>query len=266
MILLIGASGYIGSAFAREMERRSLDWAAVKHGDCHQGMSISNKVRLVINCAAFIPKESVALCDKHPFETIHGNFLFPEMLSLVCMKHHVTFAHISTGCLWNDGEGHFEEDPPQRYFTGHCGFYIGTKVLAERVVQQNPRSYIWRVRLPFDEFDNERNYLSKLARYDEIWDCSNTIAHRADFAKACLDLWKIEAPYGIYHVMNPGTIKASCLADELFSRGIRKTPARIVPSLTGNCPVSVRKALKLGVKIRPVEEAITESLNHWTIQ
>ena len=39
-----------------------------------------------------------------------------------------------------------------------------------------------------------------------MYDNVNSISHRADFVKACLDLWKRRAPFGIYNVTNPGFV------------------------------------------------------------
>ena len=68
------------------------------------------------------------------------------------------------------------------------------------------RSYIWRLRIPFDELDSARNYLSKVQRYPKVYDNVNSISHRADFVRACLDLWEQRAPFGTYNVTNPGWV------------------------------------------------------------
>ena len=39
-----------------------------------------------------------------------------------------------------------------------------------------------------------------------MYDNVNSISHRADFARACLDLWKRRAPFGTYNVTNPGFV------------------------------------------------------------
>lgn len=262
MIVLFGSHGYIGSAFLAEMEARGIRCLGMDYRSTIWDQLAD--VRLVINCAAFIPKESVSLCDKFPSETMLGNVMLPADLATHCQEMRFPFAHVSTGCLWSDGLEHSEGDAPQREFTGHCGFYIGTKIMAEKIVRAVcPEHYIWRVRLPFDEFDSDRNYLSKLARMEEVWDHENAICHRRDFAKACLDLWELRAPFGTYHVMNPGSVKATSIVQGLLERGIRKTPARIVSGPQGGSRVSVKKLLDAGVKMRPVEDALAESMANW---
>lgn len=266
MILLLGSSGYLGSAFARELRWRGLGWVTTSHKIATEYVRYGDNIELVICCAAFIPPESVSLCDQHQAETILGNVILPALLSQVCADRGIPLAHICTGCLWNDGKEHREDDLPQRAFTGHCGFYIGTKVMAEEEVRKNHQHYIWRIRLPFDEHDSPRNYLSKLATFPEVWDHENTIAHRGDFVKACLDMWQLKAPWGTYHVMNPGSVKASAIVYRMMELGIRKTAPKIVPGAQGGALVNVDKLLATGVKMRPVEDALTESLNNWKSQ
>lgn len=267
MIFLCG-SGYIGSAFKAEMDRRDLGFYQVSRSCYTNPLVFSNAIKalnpkLVINAAAYIPPESVSLCDQNQAETIRANVMLPAMLAQVCQQHGVPFAHISTGCLWNDGLEHSEDDPPQRAFNGHCGFYVGTKVLAEEVVRNNcEKHYIWRVRLPFDEIDHPRNYLSKLARFNEVYRHENTISHRGDFAKACLDLWQMQAEWGTYNVMNPGSIRASEIVLKLMAAGLMKQPF-MTDGPQCDCKVSVKKLLDAGVVIRPVEEALDEAIRNW---
>ena len=103
--------------------------------------------------------------------------------------------------------GFNENDEPNFSFRQPpCSFYSGTKALGEEAISGVGQSYLWRLRIPFDEFDNPRNYLTKVQRYPKVYDNVNSISHRADFVRACLDLWELRAPFGIYNVTNPGFV------------------------------------------------------------
>ena len=81
--------------------------------------------------------------------------------------------------------GFTETDAPNFTFRDPpCSFYSGTKALGEEAIAGVGQSYIWRLRIPFDEFDNARNYLSKVQRYAKVYDNVNSISHRGDFVRA----------------------------------------------------------------------------------
>ncbi len=146
--------------------------------------------------------------------------------------------------------------------------------MGEEAIAGIGQSYLWRLRIPFDEFDNARNYLSKVQRYPKVYDNVNSISHRADFVKACLDTWELRVPFGIYNVTNPGFVTTKHVvqliekilksakkfefwaSDEEFYKVAVKTPR-------SNCVMDTAKLLAAGVKIRGVEEALEDSLKNW---
>lgn len=171
--------------------------------------------------------------------------------------------------------GFTETDTPNFSFRAPpCSFYSGTKALGEEAIAGVGRSYIWRLRIPFDEFDNARNYLSKVQRYSKVYDNVNSISHRRDFVAACIDTWEKQVPFGTYNVTNPGAVTTRQVveaiqrilkpdrsfefweSDEEFYKVAAKTPR-------SNCIMDVSKILGTGIKIRSVEEALEDSLRNW---
>lgn len=211
-IFVFGATGYLGSAFCKELSKRNLPFVMVRHTD--QNIELAFKVhrpKLVINAAGFTGIPNVDQCE-HPF--MHGlvteaNVVFPANLLRLCQTYNSTLAHISSGCIYNGSVpgGYTEEDRPNFCFNSPpCSFYSGTKALAESILRPY-NCYIWRLRMPFDEFDHPKNLLTKLLTYPKIYSSgANSISHLGDCVSACLDLWKMCAPFGIYNVVNPGPV------------------------------------------------------------
>lgn len=264
MILIYGSSGYVGSALVQEMKARSLAYKTLNHQTAVALPLKLYRPELVINCAAFIQKSSVDLNKNYPGETIMGNVVLPSKLADACSAAKVPLMHLSTACLYDEHREYEESDPPLRGFDGHCGFYVGTKLLSEEVVRQHPQHYILRIRLPFDHFSNERNYLNKLIVYPRIFEHVNSLTHRGDFAKAALDLWKLRAPFGTYHCVNPGQITALETVKLMMGRGIITNEPKFVKSKTTGCRLSTKKITDAGVKIRSVQEAVEDALTNWT--
>jgi dTDP-4-dehydrorhamnose reductase len=312
MILLLGATGYIGEAFARELTRCKTDFIPLSRRqvdytrfDALREFLKTKQPAFVVNAAGYTGKPNVDACELHKADTLQGNTLFPQTVAHACAAAGIPWGHVSSGCIYSGAKivengktrtekdltkpelralvekspqaihGFTETDVPNFSFRdGPCSFYSGTKALGEEVIAGIGQGYIWRLRIPFDEFDNARNYLSKVQRYAKVYDNVNSISHRADFVKACLDTWELRAPFGAYNVTNPGFITTKHVvqliekhlkparkfefwaSDEEFYKVAAKTPR-------SNCVMDVSKLLATGVKIRGVEAALEHSLKNW---
>lgn len=312
MILLLGGTGYIGEAFKSELERRQWPFITISRRELNytrfDRLWDFLKIRrpeFVVNAAGYTGKPNVDACEAARADTLVGNTLLPQTIAHACAALNIPWGHISSGCIYSGAKiraggevrvekdmtnpelrvlvekspqsilGFTEEDVPNFSFRdGPCSFYSGTKALGEEAIADLGQSYIWRLRIPFDEFDGARNYLSKVQRYPKVYDNVNSISHRADYAAACLDLWGKRATFGIYNVTNPGFVTTRQVIgliekalkpekpfefwtnDEEFYRTAASTPR-------SNCVMDVSKLLAAGVKIRPVGEALEHSLRNW---
>jgi dTDP-4-dehydrorhamnose reductase len=261
--------------------------------------------QFLINAAGYTGKPNVDACEKNWADTLQGNTLFPAAVAHACASLGVPYGHVSSGCIYSGAKvvnggppriekdltkpdlqpllaknraafhGFTEEDEPNFTFRQPpCSFYSGTKALAEEALRGVGQGYICRLRIPFDQFDNPRNFLSKLRNYPKVYQNVNSLSHRADFVAACLDLWQKRAPFGTYNVTNPGFVTSRQVVemiqkilhpprpfefwsnDDEFYRVAAKTPR-------SNCILDVSKLLAAGVTMRPVEEALTHSLENW---
>lgn len=312
MLLLLGANGYIGAAFALELRRRGQDFIPLSRKqvdysrfDLLLEFLRANKISFLINCAGYTGKPNVDACELDKAGTLLGNALLPQTIAHACAAAEIPWGHVSSGCIFSGAKvfeggkiraekdmtkpelhalaeeksaaifGFTESDTPNFSFRDQpCSFYSGTKALGEEAMVGIGESYIWRLRIPFDEFDGARNYLSKVQRYAKVYDNVNSISHRADFVNACLDTWKLRAPFGIYNVTNPGYVTTRHVVEQIekilkpsrkfefwksdaeFYQVAAKTPR-------SNCVMDVSKLLVAGVKIRGVEEALEDSLKNW---
>jgi len=312
MILLLGASGYIGEAFARELERRKWPFEKLSRQrtdytrfDVLYKLLKDRRPDFVVNTAGYTGKPNVDACEIAKADTLQGNTLLAQTIAQACAAAGVPWGHVSSGCIYSGAKveisgkirtekdltrpelkvlitdkpaaihGFTEHDTPNFTFRDlPCSFYSGTKALGEEAIFGLGQSYIWRLRIPFDEFDGARNYLSKVQRYPKVYDNVNSISHRADYARACLDLWEKKAAFGLYNVTNPGWVTTRAVieliekilkparkfefweSDEEFYKVAAKTPR-------SNCVMDVTKLQNAGVTIRPVLEALEDSLRNW---
>lgn len=312
MIILLGGSGYIGQAFVTELRKRNQPFNSVSRSqmdysrfDVLLRFLRDTRPAFLINAAGYTGKPNVDACEIAKADTLQGNTLLPQTIADACAAAGIPWGHVSSGCIFSgakvvkNGHTHVEKDMSKpalkklaesnpaaiRGFTETdepnftfrqppCSFYSGTKALGEEAIAGLGQSYIWRLRIPFDEFDNSRNYLSKVQRYSKVYDNVNSISHRGDFVRACLDLWERHAAFGIYNITNPGFVTTRQVvkyiekilkparkfefweSDEEFYHFAAKTPR-------SNCVMDVSKLVSTGVKLRSVEEALEDSLRSW---
>jgi dTDP-4-dehydrorhamnose reductase len=312
MILLLGASGYIGEAFAKELQRRKKDFSSLarKQVDYTRFEPLLNflkskKPEFVVNAAGYTGKPNVDACEDAKADTLAGNTLLPQTIAHACAVAGIPWGHVSSGCIFSGAKiiensrtkvekdmtrpearalvekspekihGFTETDSPNFTFRDlPCSFYSGSKALGEEAILGAGQSYIWRLRIPFDEFDNARNYLSKVQRYSKVYDNVNSISHRADFVRACLDLWEKRAPFGIYNITNQGfvtTRQVIALIEKIlkpkrqfiFWKDDTEFYTKAAKTPRSNCVMDISKLLAARVKMRDVHEALEESLKNW---
>jgi dTDP-4-dehydrorhamnose reductase len=314
MIILLGASGYVGQAFSKILQQRGKKFLALARKeidytrfDVLLAFLREQRPEFLINSAGYTGKPNVDACETARADTLQGNTLFPQTVAHACLVAGVPWGHVSSGCIYagakivENGREHVEKDltlpeiqtqlenrksrieirgfteidPPNFSFRdGPCSFYSGTKALGEEAISGFGQNYLWRLRIPFDEVENPRNYLTKIQKYPKVYDNVNSLSHRGDFAQACLDLWEKRAPFGIYNVTNPGFVTTRQVVGmvENFLKPNRsfefwandaefyKTGALTPRS---NCVLDTTKLLATGVKMRPVEEALEAALRCW---
>jgi dTDP-4-dehydrorhamnose reductase len=313
MIWILGASGYIGEAFMAEAKKRKLDYRAVSRRTLDYtdfrallGALKKEKPDFVVNAAGFTGKPNVDACENQKGETVTGNVTLAQTVASACDVTGIQLGFVSSGCIYTGAKvrrecgtwavedrlteplvsellskrsdrvaGFTEEDEPNFCFAhNNCSFYSGTKALAEEVMAGFPDFYVWRLRIPFDEFDGARNYLSKVQRYAKVYQNWNSISHRGDYVAACLDSWLQKIPGGVYNVVNPGYVSTREVvekiqkrlksawkpefweSDDEFYRFGAVTPR-------SNCILDTTKILKAGIRIRSAGDAIEDALNRW---
>ena len=286
MIILFGSTGYIGSEFKRQLEQKQIefkcwnDTANTTFYDLEKWYADAGYpvIDVVINAAGYTGKPNVDACELAKEDTIHGNIVWPQILTDWCMLNDITLGHVSSGCIYSgrrlDGEPFTEEDEPNFSFKqNNCSFYSGTKAIAEKIVSKWNKNYIWRLRIPFEENNNSRNYISKMLRYDKLLQAENSISNKQEFVSACIQTFTNKVPFGIYNVTNTGYITTDSLIEKLMwtiakdknftlideeqlYKNYAKTPR-------SNCVMSNSKLLETGIKMKTVDESIDYCLNNW---
>ena len=286
MIYLLGGSGYVGQAYQALLTRKGLPFRNLRRAevdytnrDTLRAALLKDKPEFLINAAGYTGKPNVDACELHKHECLFGNGVLPGIIADACTDAGVPWGHVSSGCIFTgsrpDGSGFREEDTPNFTFrTNNCSFYSGTKALGEEVLGGKPNVYVWRLRIPFDNVDNPRNYLTKLMRYATLLEATNSISQLDEFVAATFACWEKRVPFGTYNVTNPGAvtthevvemIKQSgvCRKEFVFFKNEDEFMHKAAKTPRSNCAMDSSKLASVGITMTPVREAVTQALRTW---
>jgi len=286
MILLLGGAGYVGQALAGNLQSRGLAFSAPGHQklDATSKEAVAEAVdslkpTAVINAIGFTGRPNIDGTDREKLRCLKANTVVPGVLGEVLSDRKIPWGHVSSGCIFDgsrpDGSPFTEEDAPNFAFNHPAAsWYSRTKAMAETILLDHPNCTIWRLRIPFDEYDNERNYLTKLMRYERLLEVTNSISQLQEFANACVETLVRRLPAGIYNVTNPGAIATSEVAAAIKRHGLcdksfaffsdeddfLASPGRVKRA---NCILCSQKLADAGIQLREVHDAVEWTLRHW---
>jgi dTDP-4-dehydrorhamnose reductase len=286
MIYLLGGSGYVGHAYQALFTRKSIPFRILRRAEVDytdpailRAALLRDKPAFLINSAGYTGKPNVDTCELHKAECLFGNSVLPGLIAQTCAEAGVPWGHVSSGCIYSgarpDGSGFQEDDIPNFTFrTNRCSFYSGSKALGEEVLAGVPNVYIWRLRIPFDNVEHPRNYLTKLMRYPRLLAATNSLSQLGEFAAATFACWEKRVPFGAYNVTNPGAITTHEVVDDIKKSGV--CPKDYVffkdedefmhvaaKTLRSNCIMDSSKLARVGITMTEIHEAIARDLRHW---
>lgn len=286
MIYLLGGSGYVGNAYQALLNRkgipfRNLRRAEVNYADREALLRAlkADRPEFLINAAGYTGKPNVDACELHKHECLFGNAVLPGVVAEACAEAGVPWGHVSSGCIYTgarpDGTGFTEEDVPNfTYRTNNCSFYSGSKALGEEVLAGKPNLFVWRLRIPFDNVDNPRNYLTKLMRYARLLEAANSISQLNEFVAATFACWEKRIPFGTYNVTNPGHVTTREVVQAIERSGVHPKKYEFFESEAefmklaaktprSNCIMSSAKLARAGITMTEVHSALEHALRNW---
>jgi len=283
MLTLLGANGFIGKWMTNSLRYSQISFTPLSRIDLNyydakrlRNFLASNQSRYLINCAGFTGKPNVDACESAKYESLQGNAVLPGIIREVCEDLKIPWGHISSGCIYSgrreDGKGWTEKNEPNFSFRSPpCSFYSGTKALGEEVLEGAENCFVWRLRIPFNHEPSPRNYLQKLLNYENLLEAENSVSHLDEFCQKCIECFTKDVEPGIYNMTNPGSITTRQVTEWMIKEGLTDkkfkffnseeefmTKAAIAPR--SNCVLDTTKAEKAGIGMRPVEEAMIDSI------
>ncbi len=286
MIYLLGGSGYVGQAYQALLSHKGIPFRNLRRAEINYSDPAvltaalkAGQPEFLINAAGYTGKPNVDACELHKAECLFGNAVLPGRIAEACAAAGVPWGHVSSGCIFTgarpDGTGFTETDAPNFTFRqNNCSFYSGTKALGEEVLAGQPNVFVWRLRIPFNEIDNPRNYLTKLLRYNTLLEATNSISQLEEFVAATFACWERRVPFSTYNVTNPGQVTTHDVVDLIKKTGVSNKNfvffkdesdfmAKAAKTPRSNCVMDSAKLAAAGIRLTEVHEAVERDLRRW---
>ncbi|HEY0063334.1 MAG TPA: sugar nucleotide-binding protein, partial [Telluria sp.] len=219
-ILITGATGTLGGAFARLCERRNLAYRIVARSEMDMADPASVEAAIVryrpwalINAAGYVQVDQAETDAQRCFRE---NTMAPTILALACIRHGLRFVTFSSDLVF-DGKRdapYVESDSP-----APLGVYGQSKADAEqRVLEADPEAMVIRTSAFFGPWDGHNfvtQALGTLERGEPFAaadDLTVSPTYVPDLVNACLDLL-VDKEKGIWHLTNSSAVTWAALAD-----------------------------------------------------
>lgn len=270
-ILIIG-NGFLGSRCAEAWPDAILSGKIIKTTEDALALLNEHKPDAVLNAAGIVGKPNVDWCETHQLETIAGNTVLPIILAEACQKRGIYLLHMSTGCIFygnsQDPAGWRETD-----FGNPTAVYTRSKYAAELVLTTLSNVGIARIRMPIDDRPSPGNLIYKLISFKRVIDVENSLTVVPDMIEVFRQLLEKKAE-GIFHVVNHSSIKHREILEmykeivdpvhscEWISEAELVTSGLAKKKRSNNIMQSANLE-KLGIKMRPVKEAVRVALKKY---
>lgn len=282
MILLLGASGYVGNAIALQLRTRNIEYktASIRFPLDEQQfvrLIINDGIDTIINCSGFVGVPNVDACENedNKQKVLEGNAFLPASLASVCKKYQVSFIHISSGCIFNDANCERGE-MPSTLFTEQSdhnfGFaaatsswYSRSKSLAEHLIAND--ATICRLRIPFDDSTSPRNYLMKMINYDVLLNATNSFSYLPEFASNVVSIAtnKKASQMQTFNMTQPGYLTTKQVVQMLENKNLVKGKMyfknieefkKTTAAPRSNCVLDASKLVRHKFEATPIEDAM----------
>lgn len=289
MILLLGSSGYVGSAFQKFLNGRNIPFntLSIRYTDPEEKLIDfvdANNIEGIINCSGYVGIPNVDECEKHRGECLVANTFLPRRVARVCEDRNIPHVFISSGCIFfdekcEDGlepsiEFRYDDKPNFTFDQKYRSWYSGTKAAGEKNLAPFTATSICRLRIPFNSEINSRNFLYKAINYNKLVNSTNSFSNLDEFVESCYKILERDSrgkSANIYNLTQPGWMttkdvvyllnKYDLAKDKTFFDNYGEFLFSVIAPRS-NC-VLKSCSDRLGLNMTPIKESMEQSIREY---
>jgi len=225
------------------------------------------KINIIVNCSGYTGRPNVDGCEDHKDECWLYNVIVSNNINRACNESNIKCVHVSSGCIYTGYEKVFnEEDTPNfGIYSNVSSFYSKTKHAFETLCDLSS-SAILRIRMPFNDKKEDKNYLYKLYKYSNLISMKNSLTYIPDLCNVIYSFIE-NFNCGIYNVVNDPSLNAEQIINVFKNynfvnnswKFINVSELNVIANRS-NCILSNDKLKKLGIEMTPVLNAVDRSV------
>lgn len=226
--VLICGNGYVGGyVFAQLSKNTSLEVtleskATLDYTDEYYLRDYLEEQRFdyLINAQGYTGRPNVDAAERDKEACWKYNVQVPVMFNTVCRELHVQPIHITSGCIFTGYDKAWSEadEPNFGVYNSKASFYSTSKHAFESV---SDNGITIRIRMPFCDTLNERSYLTKIHKYDDLISAVNSktyIPELVDFIEQIIE--DERKGHDIVHFTNPEPLETAGVVELMKEHGL----------------------------------------------
>jgi len=272
-VLILGL-GYIGSKLKTFLEEKNVVVTAYSQkildytSESELRRILSNGVfDCVVNCSGYTGSPNVDGCESNKELCYYYNVKIGLLINKLCTEYKINHICVSSGCIYTGYEKQFTENdiPNFGLFNPDSSFYSKTKHILETIFDFT-NSSILRIRMPFDGNPENKNYLYKLYKYNDLISFDNSLTNVNDL---CNFIYKMINKFypGIFNVVNSQKINAQQII-EIFKKNNLVNPnwrfveIKDLNIIAGrsNCVLSSTKISNIGYSLSDTFSSVEQAV------
>jgi len=226
--VLICGNGYVGGyVFAQLSKNTSLEVtleskATLDYTDEYYLRDYLEEQRFdyLINAQGYTGRPNVDAAERDKEACWKYNVQVPVMFNTVCRELHVQPIHITSGCIFTGYDKAWSEadEPNFGVYNSKASFYSTSKHAFESV---SDNGITIRIRMPFCDTLNERSYLTKIHKYDDLISAVNSKTYIPELVDFIEQIIEDECKgHDIVHFTNPEPLETAGVVELMKEYGL----------------------------------------------
>jgi dTDP-4-dehydrorhamnose reductase len=214
-ILFFGSKGWIGKQFGFFLNKNGITYISTDvRADDEKAVEEEIKLYSPTHIISFIGRthggeyntiDYLELSGKLK-DNIRDNLYSPLVLSILCERYNIHYTYLGTGCIFSSDDPTttcIDDDALPNFFGSSYSTVKGFTDRLQHLYSKNTLNL--RIRMPIVNYEHNRNFLSKIFKYEKICSMANSMTVLEDMFPVIMDMMSKNTT-GTFNLVNKGVI------------------------------------------------------------